>query len=793
MMMILRSGLLASLVLGGAAVLYAHTIDVPADYAAIQDAIDASAPGDTVVVQPGIYEEVVDFRGKAILLSSSDPKDPDVVAATIIDVSAVACGDTCSVVLFVSGERADSILCGFTLRGGSATRCSGLQERFSTAGGGIYCASSSPRVERCVIRDNTTRGIGKGGGVCSRYGGGPTLVACTIESNYGTKGGGIYVLSAHVTAVGCSVTSNGAGSHGSGAYAMNGHLALIQCDIRNNSGIAEGGGVYVIDSWLNISQSTIAGNSTDNTGGGIYSRGTNTVVTNCTIAGNIALRGGGGFYVYSDTPVSLLTNCILWDNVPNSISRADSTDMVRVTYSDIQDGWSGEGNIDSDPLFCDVSCGLLTDLGLAAGSPCLGSGQGGSDMGAWPQLCDQPAGHDPGVLEVPADYPSIQSALDAACEYDTILVAPGVYSERGVTVPSIPLMIRSWDPLDPDLVASTVIHGCGADAVTFAPFREKEITTLAGFAVTGGGTGITCIAVSPVIEHCIIEENLSDRVGGGFFISNSNARIDQCVIRANSASVTGGGMDCLDYGSPLISRCEIVDNRAHFDGAGINCDFYSSPTLVDCLIEGNTNWGGCGGGIRCSMYCSPRLTNCILRDNYAEEYGAGLYAGGDCTPSLFGCLIVGNRTPCRGGGLVLPTSINSIVRSCTISGNEAASGAGVVCHVDHLPAPILENCIVWGNSVDQISNLGEFELDVRFSDVQGGWPGEGNIDADPRFASFHGFTHLLGPNSPCIDAGDPAVEDAISDWYPGWPPWYPNAARSDMGAYGGTSNGNWIP
>lgn len=65
------------------------------------------------------------------------------------------------------------------------------------------------------------------------------------------------------------------------------------------------------------------------------------------------------------------------------------------------------------------------------------------------------------------------------------------------------------------------------------------------------------------------------------------------------------------------------------------------------------------------------------------------------------------------------------------------------------------------------------------------------FDNDPLFRSFRGYDYLLAPRSPCIDAGDPAIEDRISDWYRWWPDWYPNAPRSDMGAYGGAGNWNW--
>jgi hypothetical protein len=67
-----------------------------------------------------------------------------------------------------------------------------------------------------------------------------------------------------------------------------------------------------------------------------------------------------------------------------------------------------------------------------------------------------------------------------------------------------------------------------------------------------------------------------------------------------------------------------------------------------------------------------------------------------------------------------------------------------------------------------------------------------HIDADPIFRSYRRFDFLLAPGSPCIDTGDPSIEDGISDSHPRWPRWYPNGTRSDMGAYGGPGNAGWI-
>jgi len=81
-----------------------------------------------------------------------------------------------------------------------------------------------------------------------------------------------------------------------------------------------------------------------------------------------------------------------------------------------------------------------------------------------------------------------------------------------------------------------------------------------------------------------------------------------------------------------------------------------------------------------------------------------------------------------------------------------------------------------------------------YSDIQGGWSGTGNIDEDPLFTlkSWFGFDYGLRTASPCIDAGDPAIEDDIYDWHPLCPDWYVNGARSDIGAYGGSANAGWL-
>jgi hypothetical protein len=150
---------------------FSATIYVPDDYPTIQDAINASINGDTVIVRPGTYVENIDFMGKATLVSSE--KGPSV---TIID------GDNKErVVNFNSLEGQDSILDGFTITKGFET---------TTGGGGIYCGeNTSPLIINNVITLNTTSKCG--GGIFCAINSAPTIRNNWITYNNSDSGGAI--------------------------------------------------------------------------------------------------------------------------------------------------------------------------------------------------------------------------------------------------------------------------------------------------------------------------------------------------------------------------------------------------------------------------------------------------------------------------------------------------------------------------------------------------------------------------------------------------------------------------
>jgi hypothetical protein len=160
--------------------------------------------------------------------------------------------------------------------------------------------------------------------------------------------------------------------------------------------------------------------------------------------------------------------------------------------------------------------------------------------------------------------------------------------------------------------------------------------------------------------------------------------------------------------------------------------------------------------------CNPTVINCAFEDNSAGWRGGGMKNWTGCDPTVINCLFAGNSAGSAGGtvpggggmfnfyGGSSPTIIN-----CTFTGNSAVgsgNGGGIYNYWSGTSAGVY-NCILWGNSPNQIVLGSGTTITVRYSDVQGGWYGTGNIDADPLFVDSASDDYHLSPGSPCIDAG----------------------------------------
>jgi len=349
----------------------ATTIRVPSEQPTIQAGIDAAVDGDSVLVSSGLYTGAgnrdIDFSGKKITVCSEFGP-----GSTGID-----CENSGRGFFFGSGEDSLSVLDGFTILNGTA----------ADIGGGIFCASSSPTITNCTITGNTAIGEESlGGGIfCEESS--PIITNCNLTGNSAAIGGPIFYGGSVATISNCTIAGNTAVEGGSGLTCFGSSLTLTNCTIAGNTCDGAGGGILSYESSIVLTNCTITENTVVDEGGGFYCEISDLVITNSTITGNMSSLEGGG--IYSGNSNMVITNCILWNDSPGEIF-IQPEDTLVVTYSDVQGGWEGEGNIDEDPQFAAPDEG---DFSLTSNSPCIDAGDpsfdvpmgGGSriDMGAY--------------------------------------------------------------------------------------------------------------------------------------------------------------------------------------------------------------------------------------------------------------------------------------------------------------------------------------------------------------------------------------------------------------------------
>jgi len=315
------------------------------------------------------------------------------------------------------------------------------------------------------------------------------------------------------------------------------------------------------------------------------------------------------------------------------------------------------------------------------------------------------------IIHVPADYSSIQEAINAAQPFDTIVVSPGTYLENIHFIgKTITLTGTALD--DPGVVAATVIRSANGSGQTVRFLgSETSQTKLIGVTITGA--------------------------------TNNTG---------NEIAAAGGGLGC-NEASPTVSRCVVSGNTALY-GAGLA---YCHGLIEDCTIEGNA--AAIGGGL---LNCFGTVRNCRILGNRASrpEGGAGAYING--YGGVFeNCVIAGNISSGQGGGMAGGSSL----RNCTIVGNSASTGGGVIVSS---PGQIV-NCILWDNLPNQFE-VYPGSAQPTFSCVQsyngnGGGGGVGSISSNPMFVDAGSWgsgqwiqgDYRLRPSSPCIDVGDNAA------------------------------------
>ena len=287
-------------------------------------------------------------------------------------------------------------------------------------------------------------------------------------------------------------------------------------------------------------------------------------------------------------------------------------------------------------------------------------------------------------------------------------------------------------------------HGSiyGATWSTNVPFQQTYSGPVWHVATTGSDSTGDGSADNPFATIQTGIDSASDGdtvlVATGTYVENINFNGKNIVVMstdgANNTIIDGN-----DNNNSVVTFINGETNFAHLKGF--------------TLINGTGNWIGDfnaeedGGGIFCYS-SNPTLSYLLIYDNYAALYGGGVFLW-DSSP-IFSNVVISNNE--AAGGISNDPNVGSGIYS---GGNSN---------------PVITNTIIWGNlpESDAIDGIAT----VSYSNIQGGWEGEGNIDGAPLFCNPDSGDYTLAENSPCIDAGDPSS------------PLDSDGTIADMGAFG---------
>lgn len=248
-----------ALVLGSSNLVFADVLHVPAGVATIQEAIEVAVDGDEVIVAPGIYHEMINLKGKALLVKSE--KGPE---ATVLDGT----GLLGSVVSCINGEKEETRIEGFTITGGSGDV--NTYGPNTTIGGGLIVLGSSPSIVDCVFRENKVSL--HGGAVYSGGGSHPQFAGCVFLGNKAEKGGAIFNIRSNSRITNCDFQENLATFAGGAIFNdRNSSPKLISCTFDQNEALYNGGAIYDYESHGSLVRCVFSRNTAAFKGGAVYS------------------------------------------------------------------------------------------------------------------------------------------------------------------------------------------------------------------------------------------------------------------------------------------------------------------------------------------------------------------------------------------------------------------------------------------------------------------------------------------------------------------------------------------
>jgi len=639
-------------------ILSATTINIPADYSTIQEGIDVSDNGDTVLVADGVYYENLSIDKEITLAShyilEADTSHRD---ATIIDGSNYDedSGPFGSCVLFRPSDNGEAIsaeVTGFTIRNGKGTRVNETivlpdgNEHILVyyMGGGFMIDHCLPVIEFNLITNNGVESTGNRGGGSQRGGGGAFNNSDGVEFD-----------------------EDRSEPHPRTTLTRDDHIIISNNIFEDN--VAETGHTFESIEFsgnLNFSGSHFDVAYTDET------NPENNGVSEYWITDE-----GESSYSYTNINGDLIAITYdVWVS-PDGVDAGSSTGTDEHPFRTIDYALNRIYPTEENPITINLSDGTYSPTNTGEYFPIL--------LFSNVNLIGQ--GEDVTIIDAELTARVINA-----------------YYLTNSTISN--LSITGGNLIDPHLFFSNIGGGI---SICYSSMTIHQVTVINNTTInlenimTGGG-GISILYSNPILTNMKIFSNSSDQ-GGAFKIEASDVIMNNVIISGNQgyAALFIGGSDL------LFTDVEIINNNSSSAGGDVggleigDWDFVPERNIMfmNVLISNNSTVGG-HGGMRLN-HCDPILINLTMTEN-EDTWGLG--------------------------GLSLYNS-----------------------------NPVIINSIIWNNSGENIYSYDGYQNTppsnpfVTYSNIEGGWEGEGNIDADPLFVDPVNGDFNLQEGSPCIDAG----------------------------------------
>jgi autotransporter-associated beta strand protein len=701
------------------------------------------------------------------------------------------------------------------------------------SGGGMYNSSSSPTLTNCTFTANLTSGEYSGGGGMFNNSSSPTLTNCTFTANSASYGGGMLnAWSSSPTLTNCILWGNTApsgiqidGDTGvitycdvQGGYTGTGNIDLDPQFVRNPSPGRD-------DQW---------GTADDDYGdlrlclaSPCIDAGKNSAVPvgiSTDLAGNprfvdipaIRETGSGAAPIVDMGAYEVPAAVRVFPGGPYRVLEGSSIALSAVGYSPALNAQplTYAWDFDANGVFDDATGPSPTFSAAGLHAPQMltialrvtdASGGSGTEtavviVAATVAYVDDTAkGLSNGTSWADA-YTDLQSALAMSAPGQVIRVAQGTYKPTAGTDRTVSFALRNGVGVYGGYAGFGAADPLARNPAQYVSILSGDIGTVGGTSdnsyhvVVGSGTDATTALDGFTITAGNANGSSYYDSGGGIYNSAGSATLTNCTFAANSAYFGGGTYN--ESSSPTLSNCTFTANSVGFGGFGGGIyNSGGSPTLINCTFTANSaNDYGSGGGIY--NVSSSTLTNCTFAANSAY-FGGGTYNVWS-SPTLTNCTFTANSANGMHGGGMYNSAYSPTLTNCTFVANSAGVGSGGGMY-NESSYPTLTNCNLWGNTAQTGGQIYLYigTPVVKYCDIQGGYSGTGNINADPHFVcnpspgldgtwrtADDDYGDLrLRLTSPCIDAGqNAAVPSGITTDLAGNPRFVDVPAIADTGS-----------